>query len=204
MCITYEVDGLLYLNITNACTNSCDFCIRNNGDGAYGSDPLWLEHEPSLDEVKEAIGKRDLAKYPEVVFCGYGEPTTRLNVLLECARYIRELAPHIRIRVNTNGHASLICRENVAPRFEGVVDTVSISLNTPNPDRYVEMCHPVYGKTAFSALIEFAKDVKNYVHNVLLSVVKETLTDEELRECREIADEIGVTLKVRTYICPEA
>ena len=203
MCITYEVAGALYLNITNACTNSCDFCIRNNGDGAYGSDPLWLEHEPSYDEVIAAINSTDLASYPEVVFCGYGEPTARLDLVLDVARYIRKKAPDLPIRINTNGHASLIAKCDRAKDFEGLFDVVSISLNTPSAEKYVEMCHPVYQKEGFYGLLEFAKNVKKYVHSVLLSVVRETLTEEELDECYKIADDLGVTLKVRTYIGPD-
>ena len=36
MTITYEVGNSLYLIITKRCSNRCDFCIRQNGDGAYG------------------------------------------------------------------------------------------------------------------------------------------------------------------------
>ena len=78
MTITYEVDGGLYINITNRCSNRCEFCIRNNGDGAYGSDSLWLVREPTLEEISESVFSRELTKYKEVVFCGYGEPTYRL------------------------------------------------------------------------------------------------------------------------------
>ena len=55
MTLTYETGGKLYLNITNRCPCACTFCIRKNDDGAYGSDPLWLEHEPSAAEMQAAI-----------------------------------------------------------------------------------------------------------------------------------------------------
>lgn len=202
MCITYEVDGNLYVNITNRCTNNCEFCIRNNGDGAYGSDSLWLEREPTKDEILASVFERDLTKYSEIVFCGYGEPTERLDVARECALAIKEKTG-MKIRINTNGHASLIAGCDVAPLFEGAFDTVSVSLNTPNADKYVEMCHPVYKKDGFYGMLDFAKNVNNYVQNTVLSVVRETLTDDELRECEKIANDLGVKLRVRTYIGKE-
>lgn len=202
MCITYEVDGNLYVNITNRCTNNCEFCIRNNGDGAYGSDSLWLEREPTKDEILASIFERDLTKYSEIVFCGYGEPTERLDVARECALAIKEKTG-MKIRINTNGHASLIAGCDVAYLFEGAFDTVSVSLNTPNADKYVEMCHPVYKKDGFYGMLDFAKNVNNYVQNTVLSVVRETLTDDELRECEKIANDLGVKLRVRTYISKE-
>ena len=199
MTVTYEVDGALYVNVTNRCTNRCSFCIRNNGDGAYGSDPLWLIREPDVEEIIESIASRDLTKYRELVFCGYGEPTCRLDDIVKVARRIKEISS-IPIRVNTNGHSDLIMGRNTAEDYRGAFDTVAISLNTPNPDKYVEICHPVYQKAAFDALLRFAKNVKNCVPNVTFSVVRQTLSDKELLECRRIADECGVTLRVRDYI----
>ena len=92
MTVTYEVGDGLYINLTNACTNRCDFCIRNNGDGAYGSDSLWLEREPKEDEVLKSVFARDLSIYSEVVFCGYGEPSMRLLLAREVALRIKESA----------------------------------------------------------------------------------------------------------------
>lgn len=200
MTITYEVDTGLYINVTNRCTNRCEFCIRNNGDGAYGSDSLWLEREPTVDEVLSDVFSRDLTKYSELVFCGYGEPTVRLNDIREIALGIKKRYPSIKIRVNTNGHSDLILGTDTAPLYKDAFDVVSISLNTPNADKYVEMCHPVYHKAAFEALLTFAKNVNKYVQKTLLSVVRQTLTDRELEECYKIAADLGVTLKVRDYI----
>ncbi len=202
MCITYEVDNNLYINITNRCTNNCDFCIRHNGDGAYGSESLWLLHEPSKEEILDSVFSRELEKYKEIVFCGYGEPTERLDVMLECACEIKAKTDK-KIRLNTNGHASLIAGRDVTALFHGLFDTVSISLNTPNPEKYVEMCHPVYEKRGFFGMLEFAEGVKKYVPGTVLSVVRETLTEEELSACEKIAAEAGVALRVRTYIGKE-
>lgn len=200
MTITYEVEDGLYINVTNRCSNRCTFCIRNNGDGAYGSDSLWLMREPTLDEICESVFARDLTKYKEVVFCGYGEPTYRLDDIVAVAKRIKGEHPTLPIRVNTNGQSDLINGYNTAPKYEGAFDTVSISLNTPNADKYVEICHPVYKKDAFFALIEFAKNVNKYVQKVSFSVVRQALTEEELSRCEEIAKSAGVTLRVRDYI----
>ena len=199
MTVTYEVENGLYVNATNRCSNACSFCIRNNDDGAYGSDTLWLLREPTVDEMIKSITDRDLTKYKEIVFCGYGEPTYRLSDVVHVAKTIKSQYD-IPIRINTNGHSDLINQRDTAREFAGAFDTVSISLNTPNPDKYVEMCHPVFKKQAFSALLEFAEKVKKYVPSVMFSVVRQTLSEEELSECDKIAEKIGVTLRVRDYI----
>lgn len=202
MTITYEVGEALYVNITNRCSNRCDFCIRNNGDGAYGSDPLWLEREPSREEIFEAISLADPEKYSELVFCGYGEPTERLCDLLWVAGKVKENFK-VSIRVNTNGHSSLIHNVDTAPLYKGVIDTVSISLNAPNSKEYDRICHSRFGEAAFDGLLDFASKVKNYVPNTMLTVVDVALSEEEIEECRAIASSIGVPLRVRKYIGKE-
>ena len=199
MCITYEVADGLYVNITNRCSNRCEFCIRNNGDGAYGSDSLWLEREPTVSEILDSVFSRDLDKYSEIVFCGYGEPTYRLDDARAVALAIKEKRPDMTVRINTNGHSDLINGRNTAPEYKDAFDTVSISLNTPSSASYDKLCHPCFDN-AHAALIDFAARVKNYVPNVMLSVVRQTLTEEELYECQAIADRSGIYLKIREYI----
>ena len=200
MCITYEVENGLYVNITNRCSNRCSFCIRNNGDGAYGSDSLWLEREPGEDEILDSVFSRDLTKYSEIVFCGYGEPTYRLDTARSVALKIKEMCPSMKIRINTNGQSDLILNRNTAPEYKGAFDSVSISLNTPNPHRYNEICRPVYKNKAFDAMLQFAKNVKNYVPSVAFSVVRQFLTEQEILECEEIAKRAGIALRIREYI----
>lgn len=204
MCITYVVEDKLYVNITNKCSNRCEFCIRNNGDGAYGSDSLWLEREPTCEEILNSIFSYDLTVFPEIVFCGYGEPTYRLDDAVFVARSVKAKYPDMKIRINTNGHSDLIQGRDTAPEYEGAFDTVSISLNTPSKERYQQICHSVYGESSFDALLHFAENVKNYVRSVQLSAVKETLTAKEIEECRAICDRLGVTLRLRDYIPPES
>lgn len=204
MCITYIVEDKLYVNVTNKCSNRCEFCIRNNGDGAYGSDSLWLEREPTRDEILDSIFSRDLTVFPELVFCGYGEPTYRLDDIICVAKAVKERYPEMKIRINTNGHSDLIQGRNTAPDYEGVIDIVSISLNTPSAERYQQICHSIYGEESFEALLRFASEVKHYVPTVLLSAVKETLTSDEIEQCRMICSDLGVTLRLRDYIPPES
>lgn len=198
MTITYVVDGALYINLTNRCTNNCEFCIRKNGDGAYGSNSLWLEREPTEEEILASVFSHDLSTYSEIVFCGYGEPSIRLDTVISVAKKIKE-KHQIKVRINTNGHSSLYHGYNTAPLYEGALDCVSISLNTPTAERYDEICRP-HCEGSHSAMLEFAREVKNHVPTVMLSVVKDFLTSEELDECRRIADSLGVYLKVRDYI----
>ena len=198
MTITYIVDNALYINVTNRCTNSCEFCIRKNGDGAYGSDSLWLLREPTEQEILDSVFSRDLNEFSEIVFCGYGEPTIRLDTIRSVALKIKEKHP-IKVRLNTNGHYSLYHGYDTAPLYEGAFDAISISLNTPSPERYDEICRP-HQEGSFEAMLDFAARVKNFVPTVIFSVVKDFLTADELVECQRIADDRGVYLKVRDYI----
>lgn len=198
MTVTYVVENALYINVTNRCTNNCEFCIRKNGDGAYGSDSLWLEREPTEEEILDSVFSRDLSTYSEIVFCGYGEPSIRLDTVVSVAKKIKEKHP-IKVRINTNGHSTLYHGYNTAPLYEGAFDCVSISLNTPSAERYDQICRPHYAGS-HAAMLEFASEVKKHVPSVMLSVVKDFITPEELDECRKIADSLGVYLKVRDYI----
>lgn len=204
MCITYIVEGKLYVNITNKCSNRCEFCIRNNGDGAYGSDSLWLEREPTREEILDSIFSHDLSEFPELVFCGYGEPTYRLDDAVFVAKTVKQRYPKMKIRINTNGHSDMILGRKTAPDYEGAFDVVSISLNTPTAEKYQQLCHSVFGEKSFDALLKFAGEVKHYVPTVCLSAVKETLSSEEIELCKRISAALGVTLRLRDYIPPES
>ena len=191
MTITYAVGDKLYLNITNKCPCNCTFCIRNNADGVYGSDPLWLEHQPTAEEVTDALKKCDLNAYKEVIFCGYGEPTCELDTLKTAAKYIRSVSD-TPIRVNTNGLSDLINKRNTAPEFEGIADTVSISLNAADKEGYYAVTRPSFKDAdCFEAMLAFASNVKNFVPNVI--------GEEQVEKSRELAEKIGIKLRVRAY-----
>ena len=156
MVITYNIKNSLYLNITNHCTNRCDFCIRDHGTGLYAS--LKLEREPALDEILGDVLSQNLHKYKEIVFCGYGEPTCRLYDLLAICKKLREVTD-TPIRLNTNGHASLISGEDTAPMFKGLIDVVSISMNAADPDTYYQLCHPKFGEDTYVGVLKFAREI---------------------------------------------
>ena len=199
MTATYRVGDGLYVNLTNKCPCACTFCIRQNAPGVYGSDSLWLEREPTEDEVCESIEK-NLGDCRELVFCGYGEPTERLDALLEVAARFKRTHPDIPVRVNTNGLADLIAGEPTAHRFKGLVDAVSISLNAPTAEEYVALCRPKFGAAAYPALLKFAEEVKGFVKDVVLTVVgTSSLTPEKEAACRRVAAEHGVPLRVRKF-----
>ena len=198
MNIAYRVKKGLYLNITNRCPCNCSFCLRNKAPGVYGSDSLWLDHEPSLSEVLAAVASAEFGTCEEVVFCGYGEPTERLDVMLAVAREIKGSVPSMPIRLNTNGLGDLINSTSIAPRLKGLVDTVSISLNSSNPDKYCDICRPSFGRQSWQSVVDFASSCRQYVPNVVFTIVGSPITtpDEQSR-CKNIADSIGVSLRIR-------
>lgn len=198
MNISYEIGSKLYLNITNKCPCACTFCIRQNGDGAYGSDPLWLEHQPTVDEVIENLKTRHLDSYEEIIFCGYGEPTCELEILKAAAEYIRSVTK-TPIRLNTNGLSDLINKRETPAEFEGLVDTISISLNASDAEAYAAVTNPGFKDVnCFEEMLSFAKRVKNYVPNVMLTVV-DIIGEKEIAKSQAVADRIGITLRVRPY-----
>jgi len=193
MVITYRFGNGLYINMTNRCSNDCTFCIRRLGDSVGDAESLWLPREPSREEVLEDIKKRDLTMFDEIVFCGYGEPTERLDDLLWICEQLKKTET-ITIRVNTNGHASLIADYDTAPLFANLVDKLSISLNAASAEEYNKLCSPVFGIETYQGIIDFAKKVKEYVPDTVLSIVGGT-TDADT--CAMAAKQIGLPLRVR-------
>ena len=200
MVITYPVKSGLYVNLTNRCPCACEFCLRNNAPGVFGSDSLWLEREPTVDEIIESIDSRNLDDFTELVFCGYGEPTERLDDLLSVARHLKSIRPQMLVRVNTNGLSDLIHGEPTAAKFKGLVDTVSISLNTPDPEEYLKVCRPKFGLESWQSMLDFARSCRDYVPNVVMTIVDAPVTTPEVQEkCKAITDSLGVRLRIRPY-----
>lgn len=198
MTITYPVKNGIYINMTNRCPCACTFCLRHNGEGVYGSDSLWLEREPTVEEVCKSIDACDLRQYSEVVFCGYGEPTERLDDLLLVAAHIKSKSD-IKIRINTNGLADLIWNEKTAPKLKGLIDTVSISLNATNKEDYFKIVRPKFGIDSYDAMLSFTKDCTDYVPNVIMTVVDVVTSKEEQDICRKICESVGAKLRIRPY-----
>ena len=188
----YQVDGKNYINLTNRCNNACDFCIRQNKVGIPGFS-LWLEKEPEAGEV---IAQLDAAGRGDVVFCGYGEPTLRLDVLKEVAAYVKSYGG--KVRVNTNGLANREYGRDVVPELENLVDVMSISLNEASAEKYDAVCHSIYGPAAFDEMLDFARRCAGTRMDTVLSVV-DVISPEDIAVCREIAEKVGARLRVREY-----
>ena len=200
MVITYPIKSGLYVNLTNRCPCACVFCLRQNAPGVFGTDSLWLDREPTVDEIIASIESRNLDDFTELVFCGYGEPTERLDDLLAVARHVKSVSPQMLVRINTNGLSDLIHGEPTAAKLKGLVDTVSISLNTPDPEEYLKVCRPKFGLESWQAMLDFAKSCREYVPNVVMTIVDEPVTTPEVQEkCKAITDSLGVRLRIRPY-----
>ncbi|MDD5952194.1 MAG: TatD family nuclease-associated radical SAM protein [Oscillospiraceae bacterium] len=197
MTITYRYKDNLYVNLTNRCPNRCEFCLRTTGDKVGDSGSLWLEREPTVDEIWASIESRDLSQYSQLVFCGYGEPTYRLDDLLEIARRVKKVSD-IAIRVNTNGLSDLIHKKDTAPLFAGCIDSVSVSLNASTPEKYDALCHSIYGLEALPAILRFTKHIEQYVPYVRMTVV-DTMSESELEACRRLCEQTGADFCVRHY-----
>lgn len=198
MTILYEVHGNLYVNLTNRCPCACTFCLRQTRDHMEESGVLWLEHDTTLEELTAALRKTDMSNYQEVVFCGFGEPTEALDVLLGGAKYIKEhYSPPIRI--NTNGLGNLIHGTDITPRLEGLIDTVSISLNTPNAEEYHKLVRSKFGEQSFDAMLDFAEKCTRHVPRVVMTTVSTTISHEEEEACRKICQRIGAEYRIRPW-----
>lgn len=197
MTIFYKFDGKMYINITNGCPCKCVFCIRDNADSISGNDSLWLEREPTAEEVAAAFERFDKTGISEAVFCGYGEPMVRADMVVKTAEYIKAHSD-MKLRLNTNGLVRLIHPDFDINRLKGLIDSVSISLNAPDAARYNEVTRPSFGEKAFSVMLDFAADMKKICRTSF--TVVDIISPEEIEECRVIADKMGIPLRVRAYV----
>lgn len=191
--VAYELDGKLYINLTNRCSNDCSFCVRNGKESYFGN-KLWLSKEPTSEEVIAAIPQMD---YDEVVFCGFGEPTFRIKEIIEVGAELKKRG-YI-VRLDTNGQGNLINGRDITEDLAKAVDKVNVSLNECNAEKYFDICRPVFGEDAFDELIDFAEKCKERGLYVTFSVV-DVIGEEDIEKCKEIADKAGIPLRVREYI----
>ena len=191
--IAYPIRNALYLNVTNRCNNRCVFCARGREPRRQGPRPP-LEREPTAAEILAAAG--DVSGYDEVVFCGFGEPLLRWDVVREVARALKERGA--RVRINTNGQARLFLGRDILPEMAGLVDALSVSLNAPTPRGYAKICRPDAGEAAYAAVKEFIRDARAFVPRVMASVV--ALPGVDVEACRRIAEkELGASFRVRPW-----
>lgn len=191
--LCYEGHGNLYLNITNRCSASCVFCIRDISDGVYGYD-LRLKTEPSVEAILKKLESIDLGKYREVVFTGFGEATLRLDVLLEITRWLKERG--IKVRLDTNGHAQLLYPERnvVSELKEAGLDEVSVSLNAESESKYNEICRPAF-EDSYGAMLDFTRDAIAAGIQTRMTVVG--FNNVDIEKCERIARDIGADFHVR-------
>lgn len=189
--IAYPLHGNLYLNITSRCTLRCTFCPKHNRTWEVQEYDLSLKREPTYEEIIEAIG--DPSSYKEIVFCGLGEPTQRIELLLKVARWLK--GHGARVRVNTDGLANLIHRRDVSAEMVGLVDSLSISLNGQNEEVYEHHTHPKLPGT-YAALLEFARLAHQHGIEVTLTAI-DGLEGVDIEACRAIADRLGVAFRRR-------
>ena len=192
----YFVDNKPYLNITNKCSNDCEFCIRNGRQTMDGQE-LWIKgNDPTPNDVLAQIP--DGFDYrQEFVFCGFGEPTENYSTLIELAKELKNRGA--KVRLNTNGQSDLINGKPTAKEICQVCDAISISLNDSNATDYQKLCQSRYGTKAFDAMLNFAKECGEYGAQVFMSVV-DVIGETKVAQCQQICNDIGVTLKVRKYI----
>ena len=190
---TYQMHDSLYINLTNRCNAACIFCDRD-GEATLNGYNLKMRkgEEPSAEFLMNEIG--DPKEYSEIVFCGYGEPTIRWKELKEIAKYVKEKGG--RTRLNTNGHGNDINKRDITPEMTGLLDSVSISLNATDEENYSKLVG--VDKRLFSEMLDFAKKAKQYVPEVVLTIVDEQEIDVE--KARKIAeDDLDVSFRIRDY-----
>jgi TatD DNase family protein len=195
----------LYLNVTNRCTNRCAFCVRNFQPG-LGDGRLWGGPEPDVDDLMHAVEARGGAEaFSEIVWCGFGEPTFRLDLIVEASSAFR--AAGARVRLDTNGHGELIHGRDVIPELEASIDDVYVSLNAPTCQRYLELCRPGGGdyprqvepERYWLTMLDFLRRAAaGRFGRVQASVVGHVLDGDEIDACRELAASLGCDeLRVR-------
>lgn len=190
----YKIRNSLYLNITNKCTNKCVFCGKQKDFFVKGH-YLKLEHEPTKEEILQEL-PQDLSKFDEIVFCGYGEPTLRLELIYNLSSELRKRKAK-KIRLNTDGLANIREKRNIVPELSNYIDSISISLNASDEETYNKICNPQFGG-AFKSLIEFIKEAKKYIKEVVVSAV--AIPDLDITEIKNfVVKELKVKFRERPY-----
>jgi TatD DNase family protein len=190
--IAYKIRNSLYLNITNRCSNRCSFCAKFDNFTVKGHN-LLLDGEPSFEEIMAAVGQP--REIEEIVFCGYGEPLIRLDLVKQVASELKGRG--FPIRINTDGQANLVHGRNILPELTGLVDSLSVSLNAPNAVMYGEICNTPFGEAGFEAVCTFIREAQRHIPQVVASAV--TVPGIDIDACRRLAESLGAEFRVREY-----
>ncbi len=205
--LVYTLDGKVYINLTNRCTNNCVFCLRNDKDDVCGQN-MWLDNEDFTSDDVIAQYNESLRKaqndgvvfYPEVVFCGYGEPLLKLDILKEVAKYIKKNYPNTKLRINTNGHANFVYKKNIVPELKELIDHISVSLNGESEQEYNELSQPKFDG-AYEEVKNFIKCCTDAGIETNASIVDGYKGRRiNITACEQIAKELGASLRVREWI----
>ena len=198
--LVYILDGKIYINLTNLCTNDCKFCLRQQKDDVEGTN-MWLSDEKiTADDVIEQLKPHKDKILKGITFCGYGEPTIKYEILKEVAKYLKENYPDVYIKVNTNGHGNIINKKDILPSLKTLIDEFSISLNAQNEELYNELSQPKVNN-GYNAMLDFAKESVSLGFKTTLSVVSKFENyDVDLAECENIAKCIGAKFRNREFI----
>lgn len=192
--IVYPIRDSLYLNITNRCTDNCSFCVRNYTNWVKGHN-LKLDHEPSAEEVIKAVAPYADKGFKKIVFCGYGEPLIRLDLVLKVCSYLK--GKGLSVRINTNGTGNLIHQRSILPDLANLVDEVSVSLNVDTGEKYAQICRPRFGKDTFEEIKKFVLECKKVIPKVSLTFLN--LPQIDLKNCQNLAGQLGVDFRIREY-----
>jgi len=200
--LAYLIGNTMYINVTNLCTNNCVFCIRNI-ENAIADANLWLESENiTAQDIICELKEKSPEKRDEIVFCGYGEPLIKLDIVKEVAKFIKDNYPDVPVRVNTNGHANLIHKRNVVPVLAGLIDSVSVSLNAENAELYGKISGCTYNsELAFDAVKEFIGScAKNGIDTTATIVTGFEDYIVDVDKCRVITESLGAKFRVREWL----
>lgn len=198
--LVYFLDGKIYINLTNSCTNRCVFCIRNIKDDVVGADLfLTTENVKAADVIEQLNAMKDKIS-SEIVFCGYGEPMLKLEIIKEVAKYIKDNYPNVIVRINTNGHANAVYKRNVLPELKGLVDKFSISLNGENEEVYNELSQPLI-ENAYQSVKDFIREtVKEGFDTTATIVTGYKNYKVDIEKCIEITKELGAKFRERPWL----
>jgi len=196
--ITQDNPETIYINLTNKCTNNCVFCIRNLTNPIKGKN-LWLENENvTLDEIKAQL--KNFSNIKEVVFCGYGEPTVKLDLLKDVSKYLKSENAGIKIRINTNGQGNLINNKNIIPELKNLVDEISVSLNASTNKDYMEISG-CKNEKAYESVKDFIKQsVENGFDTTATVVTGYKDYNVDVEECEKIAKQAGAKFRIRKWL----
>lgn len=197
----YILENNLYINLTNSCTNNCIFCIRSLNDAVVGANLTLSNENVQASDVISQIKEKMTPKLSQVVFCGYGEPTLKIEILKEVAKFVKENYPDKKIRINTNGQANFVFKRDIVSEIAPLIDKVSISLNSDNKTQYQELSQSKFGEDIYEEVKKFAKMCVEAGIDTDLSIVtgyKDYKINVE--NCKQIATRIGANLRIREWL----